>query len=634
MGPMCSRCLEWRRAEPCGACGVTRPLRRRAPDGSALCGSCVERRLTAEVQAAKRRAVIDVVARIEPGLSAEVIAAAVDEACDITWRLTKVATAVAADPGCLVSGRSSAPVQVDRLSAALRDRGACRIAEFVCERCGRPGRCQAVTGGEAICGDCVPRRLAACAGCGRISPVAAIWAGGEVCVECYHRTLASKGICECCGRRRRIDPRDASGQRRCSDCAGLPALGVCEGCGGEDRIWRNRRCYACNLSDQLLKILGGPDGHIPAWMTGLYDTLTSTGSPKQVLRWLARPEVAATLAGMANGDLAANHDTLDALGTGGWVDHLRQVLVTAGVLPGDEPSAKLERWIEARLESVTNSSDRRLIDAFATWWVLRRYRHRAPKRQVPSVDYSHSVINTAIALLEWNRAHGKDLSTLSQADIDMWIVSGPPSRRHARDFLRWAHQRRLCGQLDISRPASPLPVASGNIDELTAIAKRLLADDTIALVDRVAGLLVICYGQLLSRIVELTTDRITTRDGTTTLRLGNTDIDLPQPIENLLRQLAANRTGYTIIDSPEADWLFPGGQPGRPITLKQLQKRLGRLGIRARAARSTMLLDYAATVPPAVIADMLGIHPGTAIRWAHAAAADWNGYAALRSRTG
>ena len=45
-----------------------------------------------------------------------------------------------------------------------------------------------------------------------------------------------------------------------------------------------------------------------------------------------------------------------------------------------------------------------------------------------------------------------------------------------------------------------------------------------------------------------------------------------------------------------------------------------------------MLLELAGEVAPAVIADMFGLTPKTAVRWVRAAAGDWNAYAAHRAQ--
>lgn len=65
--------------------------------------------------------------------------------------------------------------------------------------------------------------------------------------------------------------------------------------------------------------------------------------------------------------------------------------------------------------------------------------------------------------------------------------------------------------------------------------------------------------------------------------------------------------------------------------LTSLALRLRALGFDPRADRNTPLLQLAAEIPPVVLADMLGLHIGTATKWAHEAAGNWNNYAAARA---
>ena len=51
------------------------------------------------------------------------------------------------------------------------------------------------------------------------------------------------------------------------------------------------------------------------------------------------------------------------------------------------------------------------------------------------------------------------------------------------------------------------------------------------------------------------------------------------------------------------------------------------------AGRRAALTDLAAQMPAAVLADLLGLTPGTAVRWMRQAGADWSGYAAELART-
>jgi hypothetical protein len=82
----------------------------------------------------------------------------------------------------------------------------------------------------------------------------------------------------------------------------------------------------------------------------------------------------------------------------------------------------------------------------------------------------------------------------------------------------------------------------------------------------------------------------------------------------------------------ESPWLFPGGQPGRPISTAQLTQRLNELGIRPNQARSTALFQLATEIPAAILARTLGIHTDVAVAWQRLSAGDWATYAAEVSR--
>jgi hypothetical protein len=115
------------------------------------------------------------------------------------------------------------------------------------------------------------------------------------------------------------------------------------------------------------------------------------------------------------------------------------------------------------------------------------------------------------------------------------------------------------------------------------------------------------------------------------LRLGGTGITVPPPLDELLTQLPATRPGGIAARLHHGDWLFPGRRPGQHLHATRLAQRLRALGVDPRADRNTALLQLAAEVPPAVLADLLGLHIGTAISWANEAGGDWTNYAAIRA---
>jgi hypothetical protein len=79
-------------------------------------------------------------------------------------------------------------------------------------------------------------------------------------------------------------------------------------------------------------------------------------------------------------------------------------------------------------------------------------------------------------------------------------------------------------------------------------------------------------------------------------------------------------------------WLFPGGQPGRPISVYRQAERLRQLGLRPGPARSTALFGLATELPAALLARLLGIHISVVVAWQRASSGDWATYAADYSR--
>jgi hypothetical protein len=310
------------------------------------------------------------------------------------------------------------------------------------------------------------------------------------------------------------------------------------------------------------------------------------------------------------------------------------MLTAAGALPPrDEELARTGQWLTQTLEAIGPAADRRLVQAYATWQVMRRLRASAAGTARPRTPTAHARnnIRAAVSFLTWLRSRGITLATCSQADVDQWLDTGP-SARLARDFLAWAASRRHCQQLTIPEPPRTTGPAISQ-DQRWKLAARLLHDTTLEPTDRVAGCLLLLYGQPLTRIAAMTTSQVTRHDDQTLIRLGRHDVPVPGPLADAALQLIKDSRSYRGVGSPPATtWLFPGHLPGRPITPDTLGERLRALGIYAQTGRRAALLDLAAQLPAAVLADLLGLHHNTAARWMHQAGGDWTRYAAELAR--
>ena len=352
-----------------------------------------------------------------------------------------------------------------------------------------------------------------------------------MCEPCYRAALSRRGVCQGCGAERRLVSPPGPGARRCADCAGVAPLATCRSCGAEERPYLDGCCVRCALAARAAELTGGADGPAPGRLRG----------DRRRPPALQRPQLAAPLGGgellgeVASGQLALTHEALDAHRARRGADYLRHLLVANGVLSArDDALVRLEAWVAERLASVEDRAQRRLLRSYATWRVLRRARQRAEAAGAPRTATRHAKVNlnSAIAFLAFLAARQVDLAGASQADLDDWLAEGPPSAPEVRDFLGWAADRRLSRRFDLPGQARQEgPIADD--DERWATARPLLHDEGIELGDRVAGLLVLLYGQQLSRIAALTRDQVELGSGRGRLHLGATALDIPSPLAEL-----------------------------------------------------------------------------------------------------
>lgn len=582
---ICQPCSARRRPERCVRCNKLRTVTVRNTDGTAVCGSCRMR---------------------DPD----------------RWE------------DCSGCGRHALAVR--RLESGPLCRLCYRRPVAECEVCGRTRPCSGTRAGRPRCSGCAERHRARCAFCGRHAEVSVVWAAGPACFTCYERALTTKATCESCGELRRIDPRDTSGRRRCSACAGLAPMQVCGACGDEDRLYEKGLCRRCVLTRRVDELLAGPDGVVAVPLVGLRDALAATDPVKAGIKWVARRRNRELLGALAAGTLVLSHDALDGLDGGHEVDYLRNVLVATGTLPArDDQLARLEAWMGELTAGIDDPAERHMMDTYLTWTLLRRHRERAARAETTDTGSARGRALRAVELLDWLRAHDTTLADCTQAHIDLWL-SGPPSRPDARDFLAWACKHHLATGVAILRRPDPQPAQPSDAHRYPAIIRTLAADTTIATGDRVAGLLVLLYGQTAASVARLGFDDVSVDDsGKVAIRFGDEPCVLPGQIAALVVELTntAHRGHATVGAPAQPCWLFPGSYPGRHINGAGLAIRLRRLGIRSRDARNVALLNLAVDVPVAVVAERIGVHPRTAGRWALTANGGWADYTGRRLRS-
>lgn len=325
------------------------------------------------------------------------------------------------------------------------------------------------------------------------------------------------------------------------------------------------------------------------------------------------------------------HDTFHRLQPWRAAAHLRELLMSCGVLPAvDKQILSFQRWwLTERLPTVNDDQHQRIIRQFATWCVLPWLHRRAERRPLTLNTRRHAgaQVNRAVDFLTWLDAERLQLAGLGQADLDRWAIGHlDHHRRDTTPFFGWAIRT---GRM----PRLSLPTAQVRQREpitqhrRLALIRRLLTDETGDLRTRVAALLVLLYAQPLVRIARLTLEDLTTADNQTFLRLGDPPSPVPEPVAALLFALADQRTNMRTATNPAARWLFPGRRAGQPLSEGTLAPLLRQLGVPTTLGRVAAIRQLVLQAPAPVVAQALGIHHVTAHRHHADAGGTWNRYA-------
>jgi hypothetical protein len=642
-GLACQSCYQDARRQRCANCGATGRVAARGPDGP-VCGRCYQRDPARQEECARCHQLRRVAYRDAGGRPwCAPCYPRPQKRCAVCGEMGRAIAITADGPVCQRCYRRPARRcgrcgQIRQIQVRARDGipdlcFACyRGPDDQCSRCGQLRPRKGYRDGKPVCGSCYEPPADLCGFCGQLAPITARWESGTVCVSCYPKIRAAPVSCPSCGKPRVLTHLDRAGQAICGPCAGRPGGYLCARCGGSADCLVRGMCSRCALDARVAEVLGE---HDVGCLAPIGQALRAAQNPKSVLTWLSRSSSARLLADLARHDGPLTHELIDTCPRGQARGQIRQALVHAGVLPPrDERIEDVQAWLGDQLRDAPRHHTQ-LIWPFGRWMVLRRARNRARARTFTeaSGSWARQQIRVALDFLAWLDHRGTTLADLTQPDIDNWLTSGPSQRYTIRHFLRWASGHQLAPALDVPlrkarNPDQILPEAQ-RWDQL----QRCLRDQSLPLHIRVAGGLLLLYGQPVSRTVQITTTQISHRDGSTYLTFGQHPVLLPPALARLIINLNATATPAAVLGGRGAPtiWLFPGQVPGQHLAVNGLVRQLGDHGIQARTSRGAALINLATDLPAPVLADLLGMHVNTAVRWVRHAKRDWASYLAARA---
>ncbi len=618
-GPICRRCYvkDPLVVEECAICGKMRNPGSRLADGTVFCTNCVPRpeRECARCGTVARHKYAD-----DDG----------DPLCKNCYQPPKRRCGICGEVRTIAARQADG--QTDACTRCYRGRkGTCSVCGRV-----RHGRHATARDGAFHCMSCWPRPIRKCDDCDEMKPGHSTWPIGNLCSGCYQRRTQVPAPCSGCGRLRVMVARGTDGGEICRACCGIGAPNsCCRQCKAPDDIYDDGRCPRCVLTDRVHDLLSPEDSTVPAPLKPLAAALTEADNPYTVLNWLRRSRSAKLLAELTAQQGEFTHEALDALPQNEPTRYLRGLLVAAGVLPRrDENLARLELWLANTIRQLP-PYQARVTRAFGEWHVVRDARRRAARGRYTAlaVDGDIRDIKAAIAFMSWLDTHDIDLQDTAQSDLDRWLVDHSSLHRTVVTFIRWAVARRVTGKLAITRPSKRNSSEFLDEQDLHDQLRRCLTDDTLPREVRIIGALIRLYALPVSRIVVLTTDRFHRDENGAYLALDRHPVLLPPKLAVLIeRQISQPVTDSRMLQQfgNGSGYLFPGKAPGSPRNVVGTHNLLNQFGLPVLSARNTAMIEAVTNLPPIVVADLFGLHPNTAQRWANYAKDDWSAYLAAR----
>jgi hypothetical protein len=510
------------------------------------------------------------------------------------------------------------------------------------DRCALDPRCPEPAAVHLVLASTTPAVL----GLWRSHPGPLRWPDGPVCAGCVDEALADPQPCTGCGMSR---PNVAAGgaPSRCPTCADLHFDYQCIGCETFVRPLQRGCCVPCRLAAAIHAV--APDGVPPELTEFVEEALLA--NPTRGLRILHNPKAASLLhrvitefakrqdraGGLVADAVVLRHlprqqsgaDNREPDASAAMLGELRTALAVAGILP-NEPS--LERYharVQELIASVSGPA-RIILRRYVRWSLTRPLQQQVDDGATVTeglVRWPLTRARVAAQFLTAIDAQGISAAAVVQSHLDSWVRELPGHRAPLRAFVSWAvGHHYLPADLEVLAPRSREVRTAMDDAERLELARHLLRgrdDDPPA---RLAAVLVLLFGQQVTRLAVLRLSALAVDDdGRVTLALSSTPLRLREPLAGLALRVADDARARA------SHWLFPSSQGNRPLSAHRLRERLAVLGVnRALQARNGALSALAVQLPPALLADQLGLSLSAAALWSKAAGAARSDYTGLR----
>lgn len=472
----------------------------------------------------------------------------------------------------------------------------------------------------------------ACPCCGQAARCTRVFLDESVCDACYLRFRRDARPCPGCDEAKVLGFFDEQRRPACAACTGNEPVFACPGCGREDNPY-GRFCARCTLAIRAAELLSDPSGHIHPRLVPVFDAWMAAKRPQSTLTWfIKRSSCPELLRAMALGEIPICHETFEELPSTRNINYIRDLLAATGVIEPYEPLiARTTHWFNEML-TLLPKHHLDLVERFVRWQLLRRLHLLQARNQVTTkaVEHVRAEFLTALRLLIWLDEQHLALATATQTDLDRYMAQYPGRGIILVPFIEWTNRTQLTQDLRIPPPTRPdLQVELGE-DERWQYVETLLHDDTIRLYTRIAGLFMLLFAQPLARICRMRADQVTLApEGAVVVTFEAVGVEMPELLNELIRRHLDH--GAPASYANQGKWLFPGRLPGKHLVTENIRGQLVARGIRPNHARKAALFHLAASMPTPILAELLGLSPVTAGRWAELSARTWAQYTAIRS---